>query len=940
MLYEIFAEEASGHLATLQKELSALERNELLPTPHAMYRAAHTLAGISATVGMDPVNRLGLALEHALLRRDHSSQHASPESIAVIRQAIGALGAMLENVAIKRLPEDADDVIVALDGLYPATKMAVQGREEVDAFAPGIEPVSGSAVASDAAKTEVPASSAPIEPIPQLPDEIDEQLLPIFLEEAVDLNQSIAAQMRAWRNAPGSGEPVRTLARLLHTLKGSARMAGAMRLGEITHAIEARVDEASRTGEVTPEMIEEIHSSLDAVQQIIERLQRGESLSQAPATTPGLAVVPVPAVGTAVQVPEAIAVTAAIERRSDRARGVEDDAETGSSIQRATLRVRSDLVDRLVNEAGELSIARSRIEGEMRSLKESLLDLTENVIRLRRQLREIEIQAESQMQSRTAQTDELHAGFDPLEFDRFTRFQELTRMMAESVNDVATVQQNLLKNLDDANAAIIAQARLNREVQQELMSVRMVPFGSLADRLYRIVRQTSKELNKRVNLEIKGSQVELDRSVLDKMAAPLEHLLRNAVAHGVEDRDVRVAKGKPDIGEISLALKQAGNEIILSFTDDGAGLDLERIRARGIEAGLLQENEEADAERLANLIFTPGFSTASEISQVAGRGVGMDVVKTEVGSLGGRIETVSTPGQGTEFRLYIPLTLAVTKALIVRAGSKRYAIPSVMIEQVLDLKEAALTRIREAGTAEWMGHHYPFSYLPHLLGETQALPEQHRQYWTLLLRSGDRRISVQVDELMGNEEIVVKNIGPQLARVVGIDGATVLGDGQVVLILNPVALASRAPLADAVAHAPAVPEVPSAADVPTLPTVMVVDDSLTVRKITGRLLAREGYQVLLAKDGVEALEQLLDVVPDVMLVDIEMPRMDGFDLTRNVRADERLKAVPIIMITSRTAEKHRTYAFEIGVNHYLGKPYQEDELLGLVADYVTKQRHV
>ena len=938
VLYEIFAEEASGHLATLQKELSALERNELLPTPHAMYRAAHTLAGISATVGMDPVNRLGLALEHALLRRDHSSQHASPESIAVIRQAIGALGAMLENVAIKRLPEDADDVIVALDGLYPATKMAAQGREDVDAFAPGIEPVSASAVAPDAAKAEAPASSAPIEPIPQLPDEIDEQLLPIFLEEAVDLNQSIAAQMRAWRNAPGSGEPVRTLARLLHTLKGSARMAGAMRLGEITHAIEARVDEASRTGEVTPEMIEEIHSSLDAVQQIIERLQRGESLSQAPATTPGLAVVPVPAVGTAVQVPEAIAVTAAIERRSDRARGVEDDAETGSSIQRATLRVRSDLVDRLVNEAGELSIARSRIEGEMRSLKESLLDLTENVIRLRRQLREIEIQAESQMQSRTAQTDELHAGFDPLEFDRFTRFQELTRMMAESVNDVATVQQNLLKNLDDANAAIIAQARLNREVQQELMSVRMVPFGSLADRLYRIVRQTSKELNKRVNLEIKGSQVELDRSVLDKMAAPLEHLLRNAVAHGVEDRDVRVAKGKPGIGEISLALKQAGNEIILSFTDDGAGLDLERIRARGIEAGLLQENEEADAERLANLIFTPGFSTASEISQVAGRGVGMDVVKTEVGSLGGRIETVSTPGQGTEFRLYIPLTLAVTKALIVRAGSKRYAIPSVMIEQVLDLKEAALTRIREAGTAEWMGHHYPFSYLPHLLGETQALPEQHRQYWTLLLRSGDRRISVQVDELMGNEEIVVKNIGPQLARVVGIDGATVLGDGQVVLILNPVALASRAPLADAVAHAPAVPEVPSAADVPTLPTVMVVDDSLTVCKITGRLLAREGYQVLLAKDGVEALEQMLDVVPDVMLVDIEMPRMDGFDLTRNVRADTRFKNIPIIMITSRTADKHRNYAFEIGVNQYLGKPYQEEELLSLIAEYVAQHR--
>ncbi len=940
VLYEIFSEEASGHLATLQKELSALERNELLPTPHAMYRAAHTLAGISATVGMDPVNRLGLALEHALLRRDHSSQHASPESIAVIRRSIGELGAMLESVAVNGLPDDSNEMIVALDGLYPAAKATPPELQDGDQTETAVASVPEAAVAQEAPKHETSAPAAPIDSIPQLPDEIDEQLLPIFLEEAVDLSQSIAAQMRAWRNAPASIEPVRMLARLLHTLKGSARMAGAMRLGEITHAIETRVDDANRTGEVTSEVIDEIHASLDAVQQIIERLQSGESLTQPQAAVPESASTPMSGADAAAPGVEAASLVAPVERRSDRSRGAEADVETDTSVQRATLRVRSDLVDRLVNEAGELSIARSRIEGEMRSLKESLLDLTENVIRLRRQLREIEIQAESQMQSRTAQADELHAGFDPLEFDRFTRFQELTRMMAESVNDVATVQQNLLKNLDDANAAIIAQARLNREVQQELMSVRMVPFGSLADRLYRIVRQTSKELNKRVNLEIKGSQVELDRSVLDKMAAPLEHLLRNAVAHGVEDREIRAAKGKPDIGEISLALKQEGNEIILSFADDGAGLDFERIRARAIEAGLLQEDEEADAERLANLIFTPGFSTAAEVSQVAGRGVGMDVVKTEVGSLGGRIETLSTQGLGTEFRLYIPLTLAVTKALIVRAGSKRYAIPSVMIEQVLDLKEAALSRIREAGTAEWMGHHYPFSYLPHLLGDSQALPEQHRQYWTLLLRSGDRRISVQVDELMGNEEIVVKNIGPQLARVVGIDGATVLGDGQVVLILNPVALGSRAPLADASAYAPAAADTSAMTDVATLPTVMVVDDSLTVRKITGRLLAREGYQVLLAKDGVEALEQLLDVVPDVMLVDIEMPRMDGFDLTRNVRADERLKAIPIIMITSRTAEKHRNYAFEIGVNHYLGKPYQEDELLGLVSDYVTKQRHV
>ena len=523
VLYEIFSEEASGHLATLQRELAALERNELLPTPHAMYRAAHTLAGISATVGLDPINRLGLALEHALLRRDNSTQRASSEAIATVASAIGELSGMLETVTLKRVPDEAGEIVGSLEALYPVVAASVPAAP-ADSTEPEVEAEAGMGAGPDAGEPEAVTPSAPVDNLPQLPDEIDEQLLPIFLEEAIDLSQSIATQMRAWRNDPASAEPVRTLARLLHTLKGSARMAGAMRLGEITHAIETRVDEASRSGAVTLETIDEIHASLDAVQQIIERLQSGESLVQPSAATPELGAVPAPSVVSAAAAPaeSSGATPMQAERRADRARITEVEAEADQAAQRSTLRVRSDLVGRLVNEAGELSIARSRIEGEMRSLKESLLDLTENVIRLRRQLREIEIQAESQMQSRTAQAaDEHHAGFDPLEFDRFTRFQELTRMMAESVNDVATVQQNLLKNLDDANAAIIAQARLNREVQQELMSVRMVPFGSLADRLYRIVRQTSKELNKRVNLEIKGSQVELDRSVLDNVLLPL-----------------------------------------------------------------------------------------------------------------------------------------------------------------------------------------------------------------------------------------------------------------------------------------------------------------------------------------------------------------------------------------------------------------------------------
>jgi len=932
-LYEIFLEEARDHLATLQREFGALETDASAPTtPREMYRAAHTLAGIAATVGLPPINRLGLALEHALLRREHAAQPGSLEALEIIRQTIAEVDLMVSLVAEKHEPKPAAYLIEALDRLYPAPLAAAEDQT----VSAETLPVAESPLPAVPDSAAVPGFAAKTSS--HLQDELDEQLLPIFLEEALDLNRNITTQLRAWRVNPADGDVARTLSRLLHTLKGSARMVGAMNLGEITHAIESRVEEAQRTGSAPLELIEEIDNAFDAITQVIDRLQHGEALDLPTSASELREVAAQPVVASPVVEPVSSTRTVA-DRRRDRRSADEIDAET--LAQHAMLRVRADLIDRLVNEAGELSIARARIEGEMRGLKESLLDLTENVIRLRRQLRDIEIQAESQMQSRTALTDEHHAGFDPLEFDRFTRFQELTRMMAESVNDVATVQQNLLKNLDDANAAILAQARLNREVQQELMGVRMVPFSSVSDRLYRIVRQTAKELGKRANLEIHGGQVEIDRSVLDKIAAPLEHLLRNAVAHGLEERDVRVARGKPEIGEIALTLTQEGNEIILNFSDDGAGLDFDRIRARGVASGLIVEDDEGDSAHLVDLIFTPGFSTASELSQVAGRGIGMDVVKTEVSSLGGRIEVVSTPGQGTSFRLYIPLTLAVTQALLVRTGSRQYAIPSVMIEQVLDLKEAALTRIRESGAAEWMGNHYPFHFLPQLLGDTQALPEMRRKYWVLLLRSGSKRIAVQVDELKGNQEVVVKNIGPQLARVVGIDGATVLGNGQVVLILNPVALTRRAPTVAFAAPVPTL-QAPAAANEATsrLPTVMVVDDSLTVRKITGRLLAREGYQVITAKDGVDALEQLLDIVPDVMLVDIEMPRMDGFDLTRNVRADVRLKGIPIIMITSRTADKHRNYAFEIGVNQYLGKPYQEEELLRFVADYVKQRRSV
>jgi chemosensory pili system protein ChpA (sensor histidine kinase/response regulator) len=525
-------------------------------------------------------------------------------------------------------------------------------------------------------------------------------------------------------------------------------------------------------------------------------------------------------------------------------------------------------------------------------------------------------------------------------------------MMAESVNDVASVQQNIVRSLEGANKDITNQARLTRDLQQDLMRVRMVPVDSVADRLYRVVRQAAKETGKRVNLNIVGGHVELDRGVLERMAGPFEHLLRNAVVHGIESRDTRDYAGKAEVGQIAIGVRQEGNEVVMEFADDGAGLDLERIRAKAVERGMLPSPDAVGDAEAAELIFAPGFTTASEVTELAGRGVGMDVVRTEAASLGGRVEIQTVAGQGSRFSIRLPLTLAVTQVVLVRAGERVFAMPSVLIEQVQQLRPNVIAGAYNDGNVLVLGERIEFAYLPALLGDHTTVPTAQRYSPVVAVRAGGRRLALHVDEVIGNQEVVVKNIGPQLSRMIGIAGATVLGSGEIVLILNPVQLVGRVDTRHAprpqLMHATqvgAVGNIVEGAQPPrtetnamtTAPVVMVVDDSVTVRRVTQRLLLREGYQVVLAKDGVDALEQLQDFAPDIMLVDIEMPRMDGFDLTRNVRSDNRFREIPIVMITSRTADKHRNMAFSLGVNVYLGKPYQEHELLDTIKGFVGQR---
>ena len=973
-LYRILCDEAQQHMASLDAELQALQFDPSATPSQAMVRAGHTLCGIHRTGGFPLVAGVAKAVEICLLGLQERGAPLPSTAQPVLARAIAGLRALTGRVRAREPFVPADEaeaaVIVAeLEALrqeaspepepqdietvaervadseeaVPLTIVPALGERHTEAIAskpeiivsgePGVVAHAETVrtkTGTDAAFPPLPGTVATDPTLASIHDDVDKQVLPIFLEEAAELFPQAGEQLRSWRRKPADSEPVHGLRRTLHTFKGSARMAGAMRLGELVHLMESRLPEGGGPFVPQADLFDALDNDLDHIAFVLDRLHHGEfdtplpwiaDETALPAPRPAAAlashpiVTPLPVATQPAPVP--LEAAAAAQPAVD----VEGT--------RAMLRVRADLIDRLVNEAGEVAITRARIEGELRSLKGNLLELTNSVIRLRSQVREIEIQAESQIQSRMI--NETAEAFDPLEFDRFTRFQELTRGLAEGVNDVSTVQQSLLKNLDEADAALLAQARLSRDVQQQLFSIRTVPFGSLSERLYRILRQTAKELDKRANLEIRGTQVELDRSVLEKLVAPLEHLLRNALDHGIESREERRRAGKAETGEITLNVRQQGNEIAIELADDGAGIDLARIRDKARAQGLIPEDVEPTDARLIECIFAAGFSTASHVTQISGRGIGMDVVRSDIAALGGRVDVATVAGKGTTFTAYLPLTLAVAQTVLVRAGGRVWALPSPMVEQVQQIKDKDLIDLYLKREVTWQNRKYPFFYLPRLLGNAGHNPETTRYNSVLLLKSGQSLTAVHVDEMIGNQEVVVKNIGPQLARVSGIAGATVLGSGEVVLIINPVQLAQRQ---DAIAQTPMVLKSPQAAAAAAAaaaaegpPLVMVVDDSLTVRKITGRLLTREGYDVTTAKDGLDALQLIGERTPDIILLDIEMPRMDGFEFAKTIKADSNLAHIPIIMITSRTAEKHRNRAKELGVDAYLGKPFQEEELL-------------
>ena len=599
-------------------------------------------------------------------------------------------------------------------------------------------------------------------------------------------------------------------------------------------------------------------------------------------------------------------------------------------------RVDADLLDTLLNNAGEVSIFRSRLEQQVSSIDFNLAELTRTVTRLKEQLRKLEIETEAQVLHRHHEEGGTRRDeFDPLELDRYSAIQQSSRALAEGASDVGSIQ-SLLENLTrEAHNLLLQQARVITELQNGLMRTRMVPFSRHVQRLSRIVRQVAGELGKKVDLAVEGAAGELDRQVLERMLPPFEHMLRNAVVHGIEMPADRMAAGKPESGKITVSLFREGAEIVIVVRDDGAGMNVRAIRDKAVSMGLVDPRQSLTDEEAMQLILEPGFSTAGKLTQAAGRGVGMDVVATEVKKLGGALFIESTHGVGSTFTVRLPFTLAISQALIVRVVDELYALPLPTVEGVVRLTKDEVMRHlhEETPSFEYGGQKYRFQHLGAFVGGGPALlPEQDVSVPIILVRAGEHSTALVTDELVGSREIVVKSVGPQISGIRGISGATILGDGRIVIILDVGALVRSEwrtrPALDMSAR--------DREDKRTF--ALVVDDSITVRRVTQRLLERNGMRVMTAKDGVDAVSILQEHVPDVILLDIEMPRMDGYEVASHVRNDLRLKDVPIVMITSRVGEKHRARAIEIGVNDYLGKPYQEAQLLDAIEPLVQRRR--
>ncbi len=964
-LNELVCRELTENLAVLKGLVERISRDRSTTASEAERIAIHTVAG---TTALDPVGRepgVAKALESFLVAQHESAKPFSDNAIWTVACGMSLLETCLaihEGDAEAELTGDEEQQIEQLLALAVEYEIPVEMREaaaEIGVEEPVEEaeaeeeaaPVEKEAAAETTAESEdaVDASALEQEALEESePEAIDPEILNIFLEEASDILERCDSLLNDWRDDLSELRIVQNLQREIHTFKGGARMAGVTALGQLSHSMETLLERIA--GQLLPPSV----SAIEVLEQGCDRLnnwteqaaegivpQAGDVLKLFGQQVDALNAIPL-------QVPVAPRKPAPIDVAPEELQEIPDvsvpapepevskePSEDAAASQH--IRVNADLLDSLVNSAGQISIFRSRLEQQVSDIRENLKEFDVTVARIKEQFRKLEMETETQIRS-TYQTEAPDGSgeFDPLELDRFSSMQQLSRSLSESVSDLLNLQELLDKSARQSEALLVQQSRVSTELQEGLMQTRMVHFGTIAPRLRRIIRKAAGETRKNARLQLRmtGGGDQLDRNVLERMTAPLEHLLRNSIVHGIEKPATRRKLKKTEEGQLTITVAAEATEFVVRVEDDGAGMDLNAIRKRAIDMGLIDRNAEPTEQQLLQFILNSGFTTFKKVTALAGRGVGMDVVNSEIKQIGGSVEIASETGKGSCFTIRIPFTLAVMQAIGVKAGEHRYLIPVAAVAGVARMLPNDYTGLLEQEQPAYVfaGESYPILDLESLLGEP-ATPLGDDTISILMIKSGGQRAAFRVPELLGHREIVIKPVGPQISSVPGILGGSITGDGKVVIIIDVGPLVRQA-LLTGTRPAPLLENI----DIrPQKTLALVADDSITMRKVTTRVLESHDFEVITARDGVEATELMQERVPDLLLLDIEMPRMDGYQVAEHVRADARLRGVPIVMITSRAGKKHRDRGKKAGANAYLSKPYKESELITEVYKLLDKE---
>ncbi|GAA6135440.1 hypothetical protein NBRC116188_22300 [Oceaniserpentilla sp. 4NH20-0058] len=930
-LLDIFLEEAQELVDSISTSLDEWQQDpDNLIQVAELQRDLHTFKGGARMAEINAIGDLAHELEELYEGLSLGRLNATNQLFDLLHLCQDRLAEMVNQLSNQQVIKSAPELITAIQ-LFITGESLELPAEELDIDVPELQ--------APATNNDEPQSVS----VAQMAIDADEEVIEIFLEEAEELMEELDAAIEKWKEQPDQLEHNESIQRVLHTLKGGARISGLSEIGDLAHNMEDELQNRLQSKQAgDDELFNHLHqqldliaSRLDSVQLWLNQIEQAQPVvietQQAPVEASAQA--PAEESSNVVSLPVAKAAPAQVEQAVPQAKV--SQAQQARIQPQEMIKVPAELLDGLVNLAGETSISRGRLENQVTDFSYTLEEMDSTLDRLKDQLRRLDIETEAQVLFRREQQGPDYEDFDPLEMDRYSQLQQLSRSLVESASDLMDIKSTLLNKTKDAETLLLQQSRVNTELQEGLMKTRMVPFSRLVPRLRRIVRQVSQELGKQVELHVNNAEGEMDRSVLERLISPLEHMLRNAVDHGLENQQQRQAVGKSETGNIHLSLSRDGGDVVLTLSDDGAGIQLDAVRKKAIERGLLEEHVQIADEEVLQFILQAGFSTAEKVTQISGRGVGMDVVNSEIKQVGGSVVIASQEGKGTEFTIRLPFTVSVNRALMTKVGDALFAIPLNSIEGIVRISAQNLKELykQDKPVYNYGGRQYQLDYLGNLLRDENSirLTDSNAPMPVVLVR-GSSPAAIQVDTLMGSREIVVKTLGPQFNSVLGVSGGTILGDGSVVIIIDLPNMMRHVNSLEYKQHIKlehqAEAKLESESD--KITSVLVVDDSVTVRKVTTRLLERNGMEVRTAKDGVDALEVMQEYVPDLVLLDIEMPRMDGFEVATQMRHHSILKNVPIIMITSRTGDKHKERALSIGVNEYLGKPFQEDILLNTI----------